>query len=270
MKSNFLKRILTGFLFAVVVIGSILFDKYIYLAFASLVIILGILEFSRLVKSEGYHLSKTLLVTSSISILLAFFILIEFESFIGLFISVLLNASILISELYKKQKNPFINISYSVFAQIYIALPFALLIYLLSLPGYFYPYLALSIFILIWTNDTFAYIFGSTLGKNKLFERISPKKSWEGAIGGGASSIVVAYILSTYLPIISTIDWIIVGLLIAVFSNFGDLIQSLYKRSINIKDSGNILPGHGGILDRFDSFIFASPIVVLYIKTIYL
>jgi phosphatidate cytidylyltransferase len=270
MKSNFIQRALTGFFFAATVIGSILFNQYIYLAFSALVISLGILEFSKLAKIEQINLSKWFVVAGGIALVFAFYALKTFNNYIVFFIFILINAFLFIAELYKKQSKPFMNIAYSVFAQVYIAMPFALLYYVLFLPGYFYPFLALSIFILIWANDTFAYLFGVTLGKKKLFERISPKKSWEGAIGGGISSILLAYFLSTFFPVISSFHWVVVGFLIVLFGNFGDLIQSLYKRSINVKDSGNILPGHGGILDRFDSFLFATPIVVLYLKIIYL
>jgi phosphatidate cytidylyltransferase len=267
MKSNFVIRTLTGFLFAVVVIGSIVFNQYLYFVFAALVITLGMLEFLNLASGEGFKLNKWLLSISALSLFFAFVVWKEKMQIWGFFVFVMLNAFVFIAELYKKQQKPFVNLSYAVFSQVYIVVPFALFIYLLTFPGYFYPYIGLAVFVLIWANDTFAYIFGVSFGKNRLFERISPKKSWEGAIGGGFSTLIIAWIISNYFAILPFVHWLVIGLIVVVFGNFGDLIQSLYKRSIHVKDSGSILPGHGGILDRFDSFLFATPIVVIYLKS---
>ncbi len=269
MKSNLIIRTITGFFFAATIIGSILFSEYSYLCFAALVIVLGIIEFSQLLEKHDVKIARLLALFSSLILILSFYLRIQYQNNSSFFILALLIASIAIAELYKKSERPFINIALSIFSVIYIALPFSLLNFVLFLPGHFYPYIALSIFILIWTNDTFAYLTGMTLGKHKLFERISPKKTWEGTIGGGIAALGVGYLLAQYFTLISTLNWLIIALIIVIFGNYGDLIQSLLKRSIGVKDSGNILPGHGGILDRFDSFLFASPIVVLYLMLIY-
>ena len=123
-------------------------------------------------------------------------------------------------------------------------------------------------FIIIWTNDTFAYLSGLVFGKHKLFVRISPKKTWEGFIGGVLFALVAGYFLHLLIDNISLVEWLILTLLIAVSSVFGDFIESLLKRSASLKDSGKIMPGHGGILDRIDSTLFVAPVVFVYLQII--
>ena len=180
----------------------------------------------------------------------------------------------MVSELYLKKKNPLNNWAYAMFSQIYLALPFALLNVLafhsdetISVSQY-NPILALSIFIFNWVNDTGAYCTGMLFGKHRLFERISPKKSWEGSIGGGVFSIIAAFVMAYFFPFMSTGVWVGLGLTIVVFGTWGDLSESLFKRYLGLKDSGNILPGHGGILDRFDSAILAIPAAVVYLYVV--
>jgi phosphatidate cytidylyltransferase len=124
----------------------------------------------------------------------------------------------------------------------------------------------LGFFILLWTNDTGAYLSGKYFGKHKLFERISPKKTWEGSIGGGILTLAFAYVLSIYFTNLNITNWLIIGVLIAVFGGLGDLVESMLKRSLGIKDSGKLLPGHGGILDRFDGLLLSVPFVYGYLQ----
>ena len=181
-----------------------------------------------------------------------------------------------ISELYLKQKNPINNWAYTTLSQMYIALPFSL-INVLAFMGdkdgdIHYNYvIPLSVFIFLWINDTGAYCAGSLLGKHKLFPRISPGKSWEGSIGGAVFVAIAAYIISQLSPAtaqLSPLQWIGLGLVVVVFGTWGDLVESLFKRTIGIKDSGNILPGHGGMLDRFDSSLMAIPAAAVYLYAI--
>ena len=130
------------------------------------------------------------------------------------------------------------------------------------------PMLPLSVFIFLWASDSGAYLVGSLIGKHRLFERISPKKSWEGSIGGGVLALVAAWALWYFFPIMSLWQWIGMALVVVVFGTWGDLVESLLKRQLGIKDSGHILPGHGGILDRFDSSMLAVPAVVIYLYTL--
>ena len=182
---------------------------------------------------------------------------------------------LLISELYAKQEDPINNWAYTMLSQMYIALPFSLLNVLAftATPNgqiSFNTLLPLSIFVFLWVNDTGAYCVGSLLGRHKLFPRISPGKSWEGCIGGAVFVLVVAYIISYYIDngILSTLQWLGLGLVVVVFGTWGDLVESLFKRTLGIKDSGNILPGHGGMLDRFDSSLLAIPAAVVYLYTL--
>ena len=162
-------------------------------------------------------------------------------------------------------------------SQLYVALPFALLSVLAfhrntvmsdSSPISFNAILPLSVFIFNWSNDTGAYCTGMLFGRHRLFERISPKKSWEGSIGGGIISILVSLVMAHSFPFLSVLQWIGFALVVVVFGTWGDLVESLLKRQLGIKDSGNILPGHGGMLDRFDSTLLAVPAVVLYLYTL--
>ena len=123
-------------------------------------------------------------------------------------------------------------------------------------------------FILLWANDTFAYLTGIIFGKHRLFERISPKKSWEGFFGGLVGTVVLSFLVAKLFPVLPFYHWMAVAALIVVFGVYGDLIESLLKRNLKIKDSGHFLPGHGGILDRFDSVLLAAPMVYFYLKLV--
>jgi len=181
---------------------------------------------------------------------------------------------IIIRELYLKQSNPIHNWAYSMMSQLYIALPFALLNVLayhtdLSQSSVQYnPIIPLAVFIFIWVNDTGAYCVGITCGKHRLYERISPKKSWEGSIGGGIIAIIASVVMAHFYPFMSLYAWMGFALVVVVFGTWGDLVESLFKRQLGIKDSGSILPGHGGWLDRFDSALMAIPAAVVYLYTL--
>ncbi len=174
-----------------------------------------------------------------------------------------------VAELYRKKERPFANIAYTVLGVLYVAMPFSLLNYVVHPPmatGEFRPEILLGFIFMIWASDTGAYFSGSMLGKRKLFKRISPKKSWEGSIGGALFAMAVAFGISQYYDIIDIVQWLTISIIAVVMGTYGDLTESLFKRSINIKDSGNILPGHGGMLDRFDSLLLSAPIVYAYIE----
>lgn len=203
---------------------------------------------------------------------------------------------LLISELYLKAEDPIGNWAYTMMSQMYVALPFSMINVLAfqqvqggaegaamhtAINGIAFCALPLMVFVFLWVNDTGAYLSGSLLGKHKLFPRVSPGKSWEGSIGGGLLVLVVAaliwYItenteiwqsLKFVIPSFSLPEWLGMGLVVVFFGTWGDLVESLLKRTIGVKDSGNILPGHGGMLDRFDSSMLAMPAVVVYIFTL--
>jgi phosphatidate cytidylyltransferase len=165
---------------------------------------------------------------------------------------------------------PFLNIASSIFGVIYVVVPFSFLIELGHYRNDYEPNFILGIFFLIWTNDTFAYLTGSLIGKRKLMERISPGKSWEGFLGGGLATLILAWFLKDLLDIshfwkLTRIDWLIIGGIIFIFGTMGDLIESMFKRSTGVKDSGKIMAGHGGVLDRFDSLTLAVPFIYGYL-----
>ena len=183
---------------------------------------------------------------------------------------------LMVAELYLKAKDPISNWAYTMLPQMYIALPFSML-NVLAFPqaGAYSFVLPLSVFVFLWMNDSGAYLCGSLLGRHKLFPRISPAKSWEGSIGGGILVVGVAvliwYLLEIYFPgesKMNALHWAGLGVTVTVFGTWGDLVESLFKRTLGIKDSGNVLPGHGGMLDRFDSSLLAIPAAVVYLFTL--
>jgi len=172
---------------------------------------------------------------------------------------------IFIAELYRFKKSPFENIAMTLVGVLYIAMPFGLLNFF-YLSGHNYAFiLLLGYFVILWINDTFAYLFGTAFGKHRLFERISPKKTWEGSIGGFLMGIITAWVISLIFKDIVFYQWAIISAIITVAGGYGDLVESMFKRSVNTKDTGSILPGHGGILDRFDCVFFSAPFVYIYI-----
>lgn len=266
-------RTITGIVLVIIILTAILASQYSFAILFLLILTGGLIEFVNLYKQSdiepnswlSYLISFVLFGTS-------FFVakgLIGAKYFLCLFPFFLL---IMAAELYRKKPKPIENMAVTIFSIVYLAVPLAFINFLVFPeipPSHIYtPKLLIALFIMIWTYDSGAYLFGVSMGKHRLFERISPKKSWEGAIGGTFTAIIAAVIISTYIPEIQLIHWIVISILVVISSTFGDLTESMFKRYFQIKDSGQIFPGHGGILDRFDSILFAVPIVVLYLKII--
>ena len=281
--NNFIVRTITGILFVAVVVCSFLRPQAMVLLFA-LITGLTIWEFTGLV-NEREKVTVNRLI-STVAGVYFFFAVAGFSSdltpsavFIPYLVSIIY---LMVAELYLKNEDPIHDWAYTMMAQLYIALPFSLLNTLafhLTPQGLvtYDAVLPLSVFVFLWMNDTGAYLCGSLLGKNKLFPRISPGKSWEGSIGGGilviAIAVLVWYLTEQYQLNqlgLSAIEWAGLGLTVVIFGTWGDLVESLFKRTLGIKDSGNILPGHGGMLDRFDSSLLAIPAAVVYLYTIML
>ncbi len=276
---NLVQRTITGVLFVAILVGGILFSPLTFGLLFMLITALSVWEFARLVNQRADVAVNPFITTlGGVYLFLAIYCYCTEATDARIFIPYLLILIyLLVSELYLKQPNPMNNWAYSLMSQLYVALPFALLCVLAfhrnpvesdSSPISFNAILPLSVFIFNWSNDTGAYCTGMLFGRHRLFERISPKKSWEGSVGGGIISVIVSLVMAHFFPFLSTLQWVGFALVVVVFGTWGDLVESLLKRQLGIKDSGNILPGHGGMLDRFDSTLLAVPAVVLYLYTV--
>ncbi|MDY5946636.1 MAG: phosphatidate cytidylyltransferase [Prevotella sp.] len=276
---NMTIRAITGTIFVAAVVTCFLRPEAMMFLFA-LVTALSVWEFTGLVNNSGdVRVNRFICTVAGVYLFLAFAGFCSGITPAAVFIPYLLTVVYLfISELYTKAPNPINNWAYTMLSQMYIALPFSMInIVAFHSTGdaHVYDYLLpLSIFIFLWTNDTGAYISGSLLGRHKLFPRVSPGKSWEGSIGGGLLVLAVAALVG-YLAnssegghTLSIPAWMGLGLVVVFFGTWGDLVESLFKRTLGIKDSGNILPGHGGMLDRFDSSLMAFPAAVVYLYTV--
>ena len=273
MKSNFLQRAITGILFVGVLVGCILYDPWTFSALFVVISALTIREFGHLINQvEGVSINKNITMLAGVYLYMAVMAFCTNLSGSKIFLPyLLLIMYLMISELYLKKENPVMNWAYSMLSQLYIALPFAMLNVLsfhtspMDTSVSYNPILPLSVFVFIWLSDTGAYCVGSLIGRHRLFERISPKKSWEGSIGGGIVAIGSSFIFAHYFPIMNMAEWAALALIVVIFGTWGDLTESLLKRQLHIKDSGAILPGHGGMLDRFDSALMAIPAAVVYL-----
>lgn len=266
---NFIQRTISGAIFVVIVIASILIAPWTFAVIFVVITALALHEFYKLTHKPGeVDVNIPVGVIGGILLFICSFMyahkLVTFPVYpiYGLYVLV-----VLIAELFRKKKNPVNNWAYFVLGQIYIALPFSLLNFILFINGY-QPILLMAVFITIWVNDTGAYVSGMTLGKHKMFERISPKKTWEGFIGGALFALLSGYVFSRFIPDISLVQWLIFSELVVIFGTLGDLCESLIKRTEQVKDSGNVIPGHGGILDRFDSMLMAAPVIFIFLSLI--
>jgi len=269
--NNLIKRTLTGSVFVLIIVGAIMINNYVFAAIFVLICGFSLLEFHKITNNQiDINVNKWSALFGGVLLFTCSFLYAsnKFSSIIFLLYGLYL-MFVLVTELYRFKQNPIHNWAYFILGQLIIALPFSLLNFILYINDY-QPLILLSVFITIWVNDTGAYITGVTFGKHRLFERISPKKSWEGFIGGAFFAMISGYIFSLIIPIeISLINWIIISEIIVLFGTYGDLVESLIKRTIGVKDSGNIMPGHGGLLDRFDSMLFAAPAVYIYLNLLF-
>lgn len=273
---NFIIRTLSGIVMFVVLLGAILASQWSFVALMGVIAIGGMWEFYRMADKAGYSPMKLLGVFIGIAVFcinLAVMLFFSTQSdstgstliIAALGVLVLLVPLMCICELYRKSATPIANIASSIMGALYVALPMSLLLVIPMLlgNGEWNPWIVLFYIFIIWANDVFAYLFGITLGRHRLFERISPKKSWEGFFGGLAGAVAMGYVAATILDA-STTAWMGLALVAALSGVFGDLVESLMKRSVDVKDSGNIIPGHGGWLDRFDALILSAPFVFVY------
>lgn len=277
---NFIVRTLTGIVYVVLLVGCTVFSPVTSFIFFSLVAEATIVEFSHIMnKNAGANIPTPINALSGF-LLCSTLWLWNISAGSAMEMAALYGFSLLyiiISELYRKESNPLKNWALAFASQIYVATPFALLPIISIVYDtegqiqYTWIYV-LSLFIFLWASDSGAYLVGSLLGryfKAKLFPRISPNKSWVGSIGGGLLAVGISQLLAIYDPeALGRWEWAGFALVVVVFGTWGDLVESLLKRQLGIKDSGKILPGHGGLLDRFDSALLAIPAVVIYLTAL--
>ncbi len=260
-------RAITGFFFVIIMLGSVLLGHYVFGIFYLLLSAFCLWEFYGLIKKAGISPNLASGLFNGVFIY-ALFALVTYaggsEYKLLVMLPVTLSA-IFIQELFKKSDAPFTSIAYTYLGLIFTIIPFTFFHALAYVKGTFDFHFPLAFLLMLWANDTGAYLVGVKFGKTKLFERHSPKKTWEGFVGGAVITGIVAYIISIYFTDLNLQHWICVGVLISCFGTTGDLVESMFKRSIDVKDSGGILPGHGGLLDRFDGFLMAAPIVYAYL-----
>jgi phosphatidate cytidylyltransferase len=268
--SNLQTRIITGFVMGIILIGGTLLSEYILCAIGLFVMFIGLYEFNKIQQKLSI---KPNIAFVAITNLLVFGACIYFqltEIFLGIskndvfWFSVIMLSCVFmlfISELFRASEKPIENIATSLLSIFYIGIPCGLLVTIsIGNEGDYLPWNVLYLFFFIWASDTGAYFTGRALGRNKLFARISPNKTIEGFVGGLIASALVGIAAHHFLGGISLISWMCIGAFVSITSTLGDLFESMLKRQSDIKDSGNILPGHGGILDRFDSTLISAPI----------
>ncbi len=262
------KRIISGLLGGGIIAFAVWWSMWsYYLIFAS-ICVFSILEFYKLLGLDGNLPSKTIgTINGLILFTLSFLIesgIIDSKYYFIIFISI---SAVFLIKLYKKKdEEPFKNIAYTILGVVYIALPFSLLNFSVFTETRYNWDIIMSLLILLWASDSGAYFFGRIFGKRKLFERISPKKTWEGSLGGAIVALMASYVISHYSYVLDLWQWFTVAGIIVVAGTYGDLVESLFKRSIQVKDSGSIIPGHGGFLDRFDGLLIVSPLIASFFK----
>ena len=267
--TNIFKRTVTGMIIVSVIVWCLLSGVYTFFILCCAITLIGLFEFYRLfgvtasfvMTAGGLFLCASLLIT-------VFLVTIQVGGWKVLLFNPLLISLMFITVLFrfKRSDNAFSLLAFAFLGQVYITLPLLLLLLTSSArPGAYHANVILGYFFLLWANDTGAYIAGSLIGKHHLAPRISPGKTWEGSAGGALAVAIFVYINSIFLTGLSFADWVVLGVIVIVTGTLGDLVKSAMKRSRNVKDSGKILPGHGGILDRFDSLIGSVPFVYGYL-----
>ncbi len=275
--SGLLQRALTAIVFVAVMLAGLYFSKNSFLILFGLITILSLWEFFTIILKNDTHdfLRKIYGVGIGATPFLigAYYHFGQIENgaeflkdSLLVFLPVLFFLFVL--ELFMKSKYPFANLGHIFLGLIYIGIPFTLAQFIAIDEGNYYPNIILGLLLLTWSNDTGAYVIGSQIGRTKLFPRISPNKTWEGSLGGVAVSFLIAWLLSIYVTELSLTNWLVLASLVSIFASLGDLIESMLKRSLGVKDSGTIMPGHGGFLDRFDAFIFLLPFAASYLLLI--
>ena len=268
---NLFQRTLSGAIFVAIVISSILVSPWTFLIVFLIISSLAVYEFHKITNIDDKIdvqygpaiIANGILLLAGFSANFVHIVPFSLLPIYGLFFIL-----VLVSEMFRGSKRPLYNWAYFVLGQALISVPFSLLSQILYFHDTWHPYLLLSIFLIIWINDSFAYLVGSVFGKHRLCERISPKKTWEGFGGGAVAALAAGYGFSLLESQLGWWQWLLFALFVVVFGTLGDLMESFIKRNVGVKDSGHIIPGHGGILDRFDSMLLAVPVIYFYLNFI--
>jgi phosphatidate cytidylyltransferase len=275
--STFQRRTITAVIFAAIMLLGVFGQELTFKILFGIITLGCLWEFLELMlKGEQYLFWRKILgiligITPFIFVSFGMFggggdvRVLNFITYVSLTLGFVLTYTTIIIELFLKSERPFLNIGINTLGLLYIGIPFALLIHLCYLWGWFNTQVPAGILFLTWTNDSGAYLVGSIRGKTPFFPRHSPKKTWEGTIGGVVLCLIFAFVLSMFFKQLSLIDWLFIAVIVGVFGTLGDLVESMLKRSVGVKDSGKIMPGHGGFLDRFDAFLFSIPFVFVYL-----
>ena len=267
--NNLATRSLTAVFFVIVMVGSAVLGQTVFSVLLLIITILSLNEFITIVSDDKIQPASwpTLIIggiTYGIFASMAMGVLTP----LSLLAIIPFIFSLFIVELFRAKAHPFINIGTSLMGIIYISVPFGLMMYFfdpITLSGPLHYGIVLGFLFILWLNDTGAYFVGSLIGKHKLFPRISPGKTWEGSAGGALFALLTAWGLSFLFRQLDVSQWLILAIITVISGSLGDLVESMLKRSLGIKDSGNILPGHGGMLDRFDAVLLAAPFVFVYL-----
>lgn len=273
---DLLKRIKTAFLLVFILLAGIVLDQIGFFIVFGFICVISLWEFHCALYYDltGKRKSRRIIANVVLGALpyfavVSFFLGYPFFDAGRLFaLSILLFLSIsvyYIVELASRLEKPFTIISYALTGIFYVSVPCIMLVLIAYHEGSYNFRPILGLLLLNWVNDTGAYLVGSQIGRHKLFPRISPKKTWEGFWGGAIITLIFTYLVSRYIEVFSQHDWLILGVIVIIFGTLGDLIESMFKRSLSVKDTSTFLPGHGGFLDRFDSLLFMAPFAAFYI-----
>ncbi|TDQ17495.1 phosphatidate cytidylyltransferase [Algoriphagus boseongensis] len=267
--SNLGQRAITAVVGGLVVVLGAIYSDWTYFVIFGVILAFSQMEFYKLSGLDGMLPLKSFGTLLGLMIyVLTFMIEKERLSNEYLFLIFPILSLTFFIKLYKKtDKKPFTGVAYTYLGIVYVAVPFSLLnLAVFSVDQVYHFEILIGSLLILWASDTGAYFAGTRFGKTKLFERVSPKKSWEGFLGGAFSAIAVAFVISQYFHVIADWKWLVIAGIIIIAGTYGDLIESLFKRSIEIKDSGNGLPGHGGFMDRFDGLLLSAPFITAFLK----
>jgi phosphatidate cytidylyltransferase len=267
--SNLAQRVITAIIGAAVIVGGSLYSEWAYFLIFGTILAFSQMEFYKLSGLDGMLPLKTFGTFIGLTIFCMSF-LVEMQNLPDKYYFLIfpLVAMIFFIKLYKKSdKKPFTGIAYTFLGIFYVAVPFCLLtVAAFTVDDTFHSEIIIGALLILWASDSGAYFAGTKFGKTKLFERVSPKKSWEGSLGGAVAAFITAAVLSNFFMVLAQWQWFCITGIIIIAGTYGDLIESLFKRSIAIKDSGNKLPGHGGFMDRFDGLLLSAPFITAFLK----